>query len=395
MEQVEAALHQLELHQREIGGDHMPYGLQLILSALPAAIHRADPVALLDIDPALERLRAAIEDPLFVKGLARELLLGNRHRVRLTLRPDTELSARRERGEVERLVQLKATMSETEKVDVVARSARLAERQSQEDDPEILPKVTLADVPATIRIPQEERYWDGDTSVAAYAQGTNGLVYHQLVVDLPQLEDRLLDVLPHYTVCLTEVGCGERDYLEAQAWQDAVSGGIWASTTVRGAVDDEQRVRGHFALAGKALVRNHARLGDLMHETFERPRFDEHARIREVLATERVRAEQSVTGNGHRLAMMAATSAMSPQAALAHRLDGLAGIHALKALDERIARGDGDIEELCAMLAELHDRVRGAPRQLLLIGEREHHGALLEGLERFWAQPPGADGCRL
>ena len=50
---MEAALHQLELHQREITGDSYPYGLQLMLASLPSAIHRGDPIKLLDIDPAL------------------------------------------------------------------------------------------------------------------------------------------------------------------------------------------------------------------------------------------------------------------------------------------------------------------------------------------------------
>ncbi|MBV1930310.1 MAG: insulinase family protein, partial [Porticoccaceae bacterium] len=39
-EQVEASLHQLELQQREIGGDSYPYGLQLILTSLTSATHR-------------------------------------------------------------------------------------------------------------------------------------------------------------------------------------------------------------------------------------------------------------------------------------------------------------------------------------------------------------------
>src|SRR5690606_16694910 len=41
--QLEAMLHQLELHQREIGGDGFPYGLQLIMNALGSATHRGDP----------------------------------------------------------------------------------------------------------------------------------------------------------------------------------------------------------------------------------------------------------------------------------------------------------------------------------------------------------------
>ncbi|HAT26019.1 MAG TPA: peptidase M16, partial [Gammaproteobacteria bacterium] len=62
IEHVEAALHQLELNQREISGDGYPYGLQLILAGLSTATHRGDPIQLLDIDPVLEELRVQIKD---------------------------------------------------------------------------------------------------------------------------------------------------------------------------------------------------------------------------------------------------------------------------------------------------------------------------------------------
>ena len=89
-------LHQLELGQREIGGDGYPYGLQLILGGLTAAIHRSDPVALLDLDPVIASLREQIRDPDFIRKLVRENLLDNKHRVRLTMKPDPELSQRKE-----------------------------------------------------------------------------------------------------------------------------------------------------------------------------------------------------------------------------------------------------------------------------------------------------------
>jgi Zn-dependent M16 (insulinase) family peptidase len=40
---VDAILHQIELHQREINGDGTPYGLSLILNGLGSAIHHNDP----------------------------------------------------------------------------------------------------------------------------------------------------------------------------------------------------------------------------------------------------------------------------------------------------------------------------------------------------------------
>ncbi|MFP5465608.1 MAG: insulinase family protein, partial [Gammaproteobacteria bacterium] len=74
-EQVEAMLHQIELGRREVGGDRYPYGLQLIMNALPQAVHHGDPVQTLAIDAALERLRAAAAEPGFVQNEVRRWLL--------------------------------------------------------------------------------------------------------------------------------------------------------------------------------------------------------------------------------------------------------------------------------------------------------------------------------
>lgn len=390
-EQVEAMLHQLELQQREISGDGFPYGLQLIINALPSAIHRGDPVALLNLEPALARLRADAADADFIPRLVREQLLDNPHRVRLALRPDGELSARRERAEAARLAHMKAAMGADDQAAVVARAAALVERQQQEDDPDILPRVDLGDVPGGMDIASGEASRIGASPATFFDQGTNGLVYAEVVVDLPQLPDELLPLLPLYSGMLTDLGCGGRDYLQTQQLQAAVTGGISAYSLQRGRIDDVQAVRGHFVLAGKALARNADRLCELMAETLESPRFDEQARIRELIAQDRAAREQSVTGNGHGLAMSAAASGMSPVAALSHRLRGLAGIAALKQLDDGLGEAAA-LDRLCQQLAALHALVSAAPRQLMAVAEAEQRASLSAALARHWSAQPTADG---
>src|SRR5690606_2763362 len=120
----------------------------LIMNALTAATHRGDPVAMLNVDVALNTLRNAIQDPNFIKQQVRKLLLDNPHRVRLSLVPDAAINERKERAEKERLAAIKADLSVTEKQAIIDRAAALLQRQAQQDDESILPKVTLADVPA-------------------------------------------------------------------------------------------------------------------------------------------------------------------------------------------------------------------------------------------------------
>ncbi len=381
-EQLEAVLHQLELSQREIGGDGYPYGLQLILSGLSAAIHRGDPSQLLNLDPVIESLREKIKDETYIKRLVRELLLDNPHRVRLTMKPDTTLSARKEEAEHERLEKMKAVMSDDDKSQVIRRAAELALRQQQEDDPAVLPKVGLEDVPPEMKIPSAIARQISNTESTLYAQGTNGLVYHEMVLDLPAFEPDQLDMLPFFSSCLTELGVGDRDYLQVQGWQSSVSGGVSGHSSIRGHSDDVQQSRGYYVFTGKALERNNESLSELMHETIQNVRFDEHDRIREIISQRRARREQSVTGSGHTLAMSAASSGMCPVASLGHRFNGLEGIRILKAVDD--ANKEGAVADFASKFSDIHQKLIAAPRKFMIIGEEEKLDDLVNGFERIW-----------
>ncbi len=396
-ERIESVLHQLELSQREIRGDGMPFGLQLVLSGLSTAMQRGDTLAAIDLDPALERLRKDAAEPDFVQRLVRELLLDNPHRVTLTLRPDPKVSERRNAAEKARLRRLQGSLDDGAKATIVERAAALAERQAAEDDPEILPKVTREDVPETLHVPEASEATIAGRPAALYAAGTNGLVYEHVAVRVPELEPELLELMPLYTGFLNELGSGGRDYLETQVRLAAVTGGISAYTLKRGSIDDEQDVDSWLLLRGKALLRNADALAELMHDSLASVRFDEHERMRELVAQSRAAREQSVTGSGHVLAMMAAASGMSPVGRLSHRLNGLEGIRSLKALDDSFGEGDtvsAELREFAERLATLHERLQGAPRRFMAVAEQAELDTVRAGLDARFADMPVDEGIR-
>ncbi|TNF33518.1 MAG: peptidase M16 [Gammaproteobacteria bacterium] len=385
-DRVEAVLHQLELSQREIGGDGYPYGLQLILGGLSSAIHGGDPVAVLNLDPVLDQLRKDIQDPEFIKKLVRDNLLNNPHRVRLILKPDTELSQKKTEAEAARLALIKQQLSEQDKQHIIVQAQALEARQNEQDDPGILPKVGLADIPEDISIPTPAAIRNGPRKSTVFHQGTNGLVYQQVIVDLPHLDDELIDLLPYYTDSLTELGCGDMSYVEAQAWQSSVSGGLNAYTSIRGEIDNVQHTHGHFVFSGKALARNHDKLNELMQQSLEKVRFDELEHIHELISQKRARKEQSITGQGHGLAMMAASSGMSPAAALSHRLSGLSAIQYIKALDDGLEKQDS-LKSLADKFHTLHQMILQSPRQYLLVAEEAVSQDLSSDLDTYWSDP--------
>lgn len=386
-EQVEAMLHQLEIQQREIGGGHYPFGLQLILSGLAPAVHGGDPIAAMNLDPVLAELREAIKDRQFIPRLVKELLLDNMHRVRLTMKPDPELNERRQAAEAQRLANIKAGLSAEQQAAIVTLAAELKNRQNQKDDASILPKVGLEDVPKEFYVAHGHSPAGGDLPVAFYPQGTNGLVYQQVIVDMPLLSEDLLDVLPYFSVCMSEVGSAGRDYLATQALQSSVSGGLQCSASMRGAVDDEQKVSAYFVLSSKALLAKHRDMSVLLRETLYQPRFDEVERIKDLIAQRRAHAEQSITDSGHSLAMLAASAGLAPVAQLSHRNGGLEGIQRLKALDDSLRSGD---EQAMAALIDKFQRIHAlllqAPKRLLLVAEQSAESAVLNDVREVWKE---------
>lgn len=386
-EDMEAVLHQLELSRREIGGDGSPYGLQIILNGLGAVLHDGDPVALWNIDAVLADLRVAIQDKNYLKSLIERWLLDNQHRVRLVLKPDTGLSAARRATEAARLENIRTAL-DSESAEKIRRDmAALAARQTQQDDPEILPLVGREDIPADIVVVEgfEKTITLGKHSVplAVYAQGTNGLVYEQLIIDLPAFSAEDLQLLPLYTALVSELGAGAQDYLAMQQWQSRVSGGLRMSLSLRSDLHDPGKGMAHLVLSGKALNNQTAEFNRLMFATLEELRFDEGTRVRELVAQMKARWESSVTGQGHALAMQAASSGFSGVAAFNQHVSGLPGIRRMKALDTAIGKDDG-LQKLLASLQAIHRQVLRAPRRLLLIGEGEHLPMLESAMMDVW-----------
>ena len=369
-EQVAASLHQLELTQREVSGGGYPYGLNLILTSLTSATHRGDPIALLNLDPVLEKLQQQIEDPEFIKSLARDLLLNNQHRIRLVMKPDTELARQKEQAEKDRLAEIAAGLSESEKQAIVEGAAVLKQRQEMEEDLEILPKVGVEDIPSEIAYAEKSSSESQPLPLTSYSAGTNGLAYQQIIMPMPALSETQMDLLPLYSTCVTEMGVGDRNYQQTQLWHSSVVGSYTASASVRSDKNSLDSLHGNISFSAKGLARNQQAMCDLMQESLEKTGFSELARLRELVSQIRTHREATVVGSGHSLAMTAASSGLSANAHLSQRWSGVTGLSLLKALDQSLD-SEGNLQSLAAQLEEIHQLVLQQPRQYLLVAEGE------------------------
>jgi len=382
--QVEAMLHQLELSQREVGGDGYPYGLQLILHSLAGALHDGDPIALLDTDAALKQLEDEVKSPDFIPGLVKELLLNNTHRVRLTMKPDSELSAQKEQAEKDKLADIQVQLTEAEKQAIIDQAVALEERQSQEDDPGILPEVTKDDIPAEIKQYSADTAKIADMSVQSYQCGTNGLTYEQLIIELPELTEQEQALMPLFNSCLTEVGTQQRDYIEMQSLQAEISGGISGRSSVHSMIGEPQGCHSHFILSSKALNRNQKPMAHLLQETLNEARFDETNRLKDLVSQIRASVDHGITGNGHGQAMMAATQNFTPAARWKFERSGFAGVQYIKKLHEELQSDEAAMQQFSEGLGSIQTKLKQSSKQGLVISDEPGMDSALSSMESVW-----------
>ncbi|MEX5440949.1 peptidase M16 [Acinetobacter indicus] len=383
---VNAILHQIELHQREINGDGMPYGLSLILNGLSSAIHHSDPVHVWDVDSAIEQVKEELKDPMWLSQLIQQHLIDNPHRVQMTLVPDASKSAKDAEAEKARLAEIGAQLTEAQKAEIIAQTEALKVRQDTPDDLNLLPKVGLEDVPAELQIVQGQlreiicnRI---DTPLNLYHAGTNGIYYQQVLVRIPDeiVKSPYFNLL---SILMGEVGAGEYDYLELQQLQTAVSGGLGMGASLRSKVDDKNRISAWLTLTTKSLVNNFDAIR-LLKIAFEQLRLDEKDRIIELLQQRKTRWQSRVSGAGHSYAMQAASRNHSALALRDYHNTGLGALNWLSELVSKIEQDDAAFDALMDELKLIHSMLLQAPKQFLLVCEEPQSDRLIEEIQTVW-----------
>lgn len=383
---VDAILHQIELHQREINGDGTPYGLSLILNGLGSAIHHNDPIHVWDVDSAIEQVKEELKDPMWLSNLIQTHLLDNPHRVQMTLVPDASKSVKEQQDEQARLAEITAHLTDAQKVEIQEKTEALKKRQDTPDNLELLPKVGLEDVPADLQIVQgqlREIICNGlDTPLNLYHAGTNGIYYQQVLIQIPDeiVQSPYFNLL---SILMGEVGAGEYGYLEFQQIQTAVSGGLGMGASLRSKVDDKERISAWLTLTTKSLTQKFDAI-QLLKLAFEKLRFDEKDRIIELLQQRKTRWQSRLSGSGHSYAMQAASRQMSALARRDYHNTGLGALNWLSDLVNKIDQDETAYQSLINELQAIHRKLLQAPKQFLLVCEEHQSDRLVEEIQNVW-----------
>ena len=144
---IDAAIHQIEFHKKEVTNTPYPYGLKLVLSFLGSWLHGGDPIRFLELDAYFERLRRELGQGEFLEGKIRHYFLDNSHRLLLTLVPDQQLEEKEHMRTVGVLDRIKQNLSESQLDRIKQDAQSLQALQEKEEEISILPTLALEEIP--------------------------------------------------------------------------------------------------------------------------------------------------------------------------------------------------------------------------------------------------------
>lgn len=293
-EQIEASLHQLEFDRTEIGAGGVPFGLNLFFRSALIKQHGSEPESALLIHTLFRSLRNNLKDPKYLKNLIEKYFLKNPHYVELIFSPDPKKEAEERKEEEEKLEKLSKHVNREE---ILSLNEKLGKYQESLETQKLdcLPKITLRDIPAKSKdYPLFETKIE-NLHIFHHDCFTNQILYADLVFDLPHINEEDLSLVSLYAQFMTELGVGNRSYLENLDYQQAYTGGVSACLSLN--ITQEEQITPTLSIRGKALARNSEKLLDIFADLSQGADFSDLARVEELLQEHATEIENRLTKN--------------------------------------------------------------------------------------------------
>lgn len=331
-ERIDAAIHQVEIEEREVSNLGAPYGLKVFMTLLRGYFYGGDPYRSLRFDEDLDTLRSEMAKGGFFEGLIQRWLLDSQHRSLIVISADQDLEEKKRDAEQLRLASVQSRLSEQEKQRIVKDSKRLKEAQEAKQDLSSLPTLELSDVPSVATDVDCKEVLVSTNRIGFFTLPTNGLTYIDIRGDVTGLDDDLKDYLALFSTAVPKMGTSDDDYTKMSQRIAAYSGGISARTSVRTLAGHDGFLQS-WQMSGKALARNHPRFTSIFQDLLTSVEF-EPKRLKEVIAQMKAQLEAFVVPGGTHYAVLLASSQLVPQSLLEERLGGLSVIALMKRLVE-------------------------------------------------------------
>lgn len=291
-----------------------------VLGAMMAAsgwMFADDPFITLSFNKELAAIRSKLDQKYF-EHLIEKVLLNNTHACTVVMEPkpglEKELAAEQEC----KLAEIKAKMSPEEIAGIVKQTQELIAYQQRQDDPEALKTIPLLEI-TDIEKKQEDLPLRMDslagTPLLYFDTFSKGIVYLDLYFDAAAVDQELIPYLQLYSELVGLMSTDDFAYGDLENQVNLHTGGISTNLYPLSVNRDDNQMKPYFVMRGKAMPEKVGRMMDLMEQQLLHSKWDDSARLKEMLLRTKAQFEQGLAYNGLGIAMRRLASYISNRGA--------------------------------------------------------------------------------
>jgi Zn-dependent M16 (insulinase) family peptidase len=351
---IDAAIHQVEFHRREITNAPYPYGIKLLLSFVGSWLHGGSSESVLKFDKDLEKIRKEVADNGFFEKQIKRYLLDNPHRALIVLSPDTAMEVKETERVLTELDEIKNALDEEALVNIREDAEALVVLQETTEDISILPTLDLEDIPADIHTIPASRCSE-TTTATCYNQPTSGIFYTTTAMGIGNFDAAQLPLVPFFCYALPRLGTRKHDFTEIVQRIDAYTGGISLASNARTRFDASGMCMPFVTINGKCLNRNLDRMFELIEEILLDVSFLDGARLKSLLLEYRAGLESMILHSGHRYAISLSSRYFSTASHISEIWSGVHQLKYIKGITEKL--DPEDLEIISDNMADIRKRL--------------------------------------
>ncbi len=339
---IEAALHQVEFHGKEIVRGALPYSISLMSRVYYTWLYEGDPLSGLGFNRVIEGVRRRWErEPDLFQRFIRRWFLENPHRLLSIMEPNPDFQRRQEETFRNRMAAVKAALPKERLEEIRTEALRLQRMQMEPDSPEALaslPRLKKSDIPREIdRIPVEKATLS-DLPLLRHEIFTNGIAYLDCAFDLTGLPAGEIPYLPLSGRLTTGMGAAGFTY-EEMAKRIALKTGGVSCLLAAGLTKDGSATWRKMIFRVRALHRHIPEALEIFFDLLLRGDLSDGNRMRDLLYEMRNRLQAAVIPSGHIFAQRTAAAAQTLPAYLDEQWHGRSQLLLLAAAAESFEDG--------------------------------------------------------
>ena len=378
-ERLETVVRDFELASKEVSGSSQPYGLNLLLQALPKQMYGGDALEALHSQPAIEKARLDIQNPEYLKNAIKTLILDNPNLTETEILPDAKAFERANENEEQLLSKIQQSLTADDIQKIQSDSEQLKLRQREKADFSCLPMIKPSQINPEPQ-PGLDYKWtlNGSAKPSAFLcpAPTNGVAYAKVVVDASEFNQDDWPWLNFYTDVADQMGFGEHSYTQTEEIRRKACArfGVTLGSATRKS-DGALMVRVNYSASG--LDREADGISFALSDSAEQIRFDDHERLLYAIKDLANSAKQSLANSASFYASSAAQAPFSASARFSEATSGSSNLTFIQNLAEQAQNPEG-LAQIAQKLSDIHAKLNAMPSCLFLAGDKEVCSEILD-----------------